>query len=82
MNISAMRKDWKNEGKNIIKKNINQSLRRGTYNNKNIEGFLTDVNVNGMEKNEAGRKNLIAYIMYTTPTARQWWRNGYYCRLD
>jgi len=46
MNISAMRKDWKNEGKNIIKKNINQSLRRGTYNNKNIEGFLTDVNVN------------------------------------
>ena len=59
MNISAMRKDWKNEGKNIIKKNINQSLRRGTYNNKNIKGFLTDVNVNGMEKNEAGRKNSI-----------------------
>lgn len=59
MNLSVMANDWRIEGQSIIKKNINMSLRRGTYSNQNIKSFLQDINNNGMEKNKAGRKNSI-----------------------
>ena len=70
MNIGAIVSDWKNEGKQKNKKNLNQSLRRGTYSDNNIKAFLNDVNVNGLDKNEAGRKNSIpkgsVYHVYNT----------------
>lgn len=59
MNISAMKADWLLEGKMSTKVNLNTSLRRGTYTQKNINGFLSDIKEKGMSVAEAARRNAI-----------------------
>ena len=59
MNLSAMAKDWRTEGAPARRSNIQVSIRRGTYSQKNIAAFVKDVDENGYDKNEAGRRNSI-----------------------
>ena len=59
MNLGVMAADWRTEGRQVIKKNLNESLRRGSYSEASIKSFLNDVNVKGLDKNEAGRRNSI-----------------------
>ncbi len=59
MNILTMAKHWRNEGKTISKLNLNRSIRRGTYTQKNIDNFVRDVDHCGFDKAEAARRNNI-----------------------
>ncbi len=68
-----MAKYWREEKKEVAKTKLGASIRRGTYTQKDIDSFVKDVDVNGLDRVTAGKRNNIPkgslYHVYTMATS-------------